>query len=179
MKRFLKVLFIIIIILLIFAIVAITTYVIWTLQINKQVYYAKDFGIEVLKSKKDKDNDGIDDYADILEGAKLEAQRKPRYNSEYYAGGYPPDDEGVCTDVIWRALKNAGYSLKEMVDEDIKNNTDKYPRVGGKPDPNIDFRRVPNLKVYFEKNQLSLTLDLNKIEEWQPGDIVAFGKSHI
>ena len=84
MKRFLKVLFIIIIILLIFAIVAITTYVIWTLQINKQVYYAKDFGIEVLKSKKDKDNDGIDDYTDILEGAKLEAQRKPRYNREYY-----------------------------------------------------------------------------------------------
>ena len=179
MKRFLKVLFIIIIILLIFAIVAITTYVIWTLQINKQVYYAKDFGIEVLKSKKDKDNDGIDDYTDILEGAKLEAQRKPRYNSEYYAGGYPADDEGVCTDVIWRALKNAGYVLKDMVDEDIKNNTDKYPRVGGKPDPNIDFRRVPNLKVYFERNQLSLTLDLNKIEEWQPGDIVTFGKSHI
>ena len=34
----------------------------------------------------------------------------------------PPDTEGVCTDVIWRAFKNAGYSLKDMVDEDIKNN---------------------------------------------------------
>lgn len=179
MKRFLKILFMIIIILLTFAIVAITTYIIWTLQTNKQVYYAKDFGIEVLNSKNDKDKDGIDDYTDILEGAKLEAQRKPKYNSQYYAGGYPPDEEGVCTDVIWRALKNAGYSLKDMVDEDIKNNVDKYQRVGGTPDPNIDFRRVPNLKVYFERNQLSLTLDLNKIEEWQPGDIVAFGKSHI
>ena len=177
--KFFKVLLIIIIILLLIVIVAITTYVIWTLQANKQVYFAKDFGLDVLKSGKDKDADGIDDYTDILEGAKLEAERNPRYNSEYYVGGYPPDEEGVCTDLIWRALKNAGYSLKDMVDEDIKNNIDEYPRVGGKPDPNIDFRRVPNLKVYFERNQLSLTWDLNKIEEWQPGDIVAFGKSHI
>lgn len=179
MKKFLKVLFMIIIMLLLIVIVAITTYVIWTLQPNKQVYYAKDFKIEVLKSKKDEDGDGIDDYTDILEGAKIEAERKPRYNSDYYVGGYPPDEEGVCTDVIWRALKNAGYILKDMIDEDIKNNVDKYPRVNGKPDPNIDFRRVPNLKVYFERNQISLTTDLNKIEEWQPGDIVVFGKSHI
>ena len=177
--KFLKVLLILVIILLLVAIIATTTYVIWTKQSNRVVYYAKDFGIEVLKSKNDEDGDGIDNYTDILEGAKLEAERKPRYKSEYYVGGYPPDDEGVCTDVIWRALKNAGYSLKEMVDEDIKNNVEKYPRVEGKPDPNIDFRRVPNLKVYFERNQISLTTNLNKIEEWQPGDIVAFGKSHI
>ena len=177
--KFFKVLLILVIILLLIAIIATTTYVIWTKESNRVVYYAKDFGIEVLKSKNDEDGDGIDDYTDILEGAKLEAERKPRYKSEYYVGGYPPDDEGVCTDVIWRALKNAGYSLKEMVDEDIKNNVEKYPRVEGKPDPNIDFRRVPNLKVYFERNQISLTTNLNKIEEWQPGDIVAFGKSHI
>lgn len=177
--KFLKLLLILVIILLLITIIATITYVIWTRESNRVEYYAKDFGIEVLKSKKDKDDDGIDDYTDILEGAKLEAERKPRYKSEYYVGGYPPDDEGVCTDVIWRALKNAGYSLKEMVDEDIKKNVEKYPRVEGKPDPNIDFRRVPNLKVYFERNQISLTTDLNKIEEWQPGDIVAFGKSHI
>ena len=177
--RFLKILLILVIILLLIAIIATITYVIWTKESNRVAYYAKDFGIEVLKSKNDEDGDGIDDYTDILEGAKLEAERKPRYKSEYYVGGYPPDDEGVCTDVIWRALKNAGYSLKEMVDEDIKNNVENYPRVEGKPDPNIDFRRVPNLKVYFERNQISLTTNLNKIEEWQPGDIVAFGKSHI
>lgn len=146
---------------------------------NRQVYYAKDFEIEVLTSQTDYDNDGIDDYTDILQGAKLEAKNKPKYKSTYYAGGYPPDNEGVCTDVIWRALKNAGYSLKEMVDNDIKNNVKEYPRVAGKPDANIDFRRVPNLKVYFERNQLVLTTDLSKIEEWQPGDIVVFGTSHI
>lgn len=63
--------------------------------------------------------------------------------------------------------------------EDIKNNLDKYPRVAGKPDPNIDFRRVPNLKVYFERNQINLTTDLNNIKEWQAGDIVVFGTRHI
>lgn len=146
---------------------------------NKKIYYAEDFGIEVIKSKTDKDNDGIDDYTDILEGAKIEAENKPVYKSVYYAGGYPPDTEGVCTDVIWRSLKNAGYLLKDMVDEDIKNNVSLYPRVEGKPDPNIDFRRVPNLMVYFERNHISLTTDLDEIAEWQPGDIVVFEKSHI
>lgn len=148
-------------------------------QKNKNVYYAKDFDIETVISKTDYDNDGIDDYTDILQGAKIETENKPTYKSAYYSGGYPPDNKGVCTDVIWRALKNAGYSLKDMVDEDIKNNIDKYPRVDGKPDSNIDFRRVPNLKVYFERNQINLTTDLSKIEEWQPGDIVVFGSSHI
>lgn len=66
-----------------------------------------------------------------------------------------------------------------MVDEDIKNNVKEYPRVEGKPDTNIDFRRVGNLKTFFERNAKTLTTDLSKIEEWQPGDIVTFGISHI
>ena len=109
---------------------------------GKKVYYAEDFGIKTLISNTDYDNDGIDDYTDILEGAKKEAKNKPTYKSAYYSGGYPPENEGVCTDVIWRALKNAGYLLKDMVDEDIKNNIDCYPKLKGKIDPNIDFRRV-------------------------------------
>lgn len=167
------------IIVIIFILILAALSVILIYDKNKKSYCAKDFGIEILTSQTDYDNDGIDDYTDILQGAKLEAKNKPRYKSAYYAGGYPPDDEGVCTDVIWRALKNAGYSLKEMVDEDIKNNVKEYPRVAGNPDTNIDFRRVPNLKVYFQRNQLVLTTDLSKIEEWQPGDIVIFGTSHI
>ena len=148
----------------------------------KSVFYAEDFGFVDLKSNTDFDNDGIDDYSDIVEGAKIEAKNKPEYKDGYYQGGYPPDTEGVCSDVIWRALKNAGYSLKDMIDKDIKENLDKYPRVSGKPDPNIDFRRVKNLKVYFERNHISLTIDLSKVEEWMPGDIVVFqsgNKDHI
>lgn len=162
-----------------FAVTILFISVLFYYNYNKEAYYARDFDIEVLLSSTDFDNDGIDDYTDILQGAKIEAENKPKYKSVYYAGGYPPENEGVCTDVIWRALKNAGYILKDMVDEDIKNNLDKYPRVNGKPDSNIDFRRVPNLKVYFQRNQITLTKDLNKIEEWQAGDIVVFGESHV
>lgn len=148
-------------------------------QKNKKVYNAYDFQIETIKSEKDYNNNGIDDYTDILIGAKEEAKRAPKYKSAYYAGGYPPEYEGVCTDVIWRAFKNAGYNLKDMVDEDIKNNVKAYPRVEEVPDTNIDFRRVGNLKTFFERNATTLTTDLNRIEEWQPGDIVTFGDSHI
>lgn len=146
---------------------------------GKKIYYAQDFGINVIISEIDYDNDGIDDYSDILEGAKIDAERRPIYKSAYYEGGYPPDGEGVCTDVIWRSLKNAGYFLKDLVDEDIANNIDLYPKVEGKPDPNIDFRRVPNLKVFFERHALVLTNDPYEIDKWMPGDIVAFGSNHI
>lgn len=173
MKKFIKIILIISILICLVAI----SYILW--QKYKKSYTARDFGIETILSKTDYDGDGIDDYTDILQGAKQEAKNRPAYKSAYYAGGYPPDNEGVCTDVIWRALKNAGYMLKDMVDEDIANNIEAYPRVDGSPDPNIDFRRVPNLKVYFDRNQISLTTDLTQIDKWQPGDIVIFGTSHI
>ncbi len=147
-------------------------------MIPKVSYTASDFNIQVIKSGIDYDNDGIDDYTDILEGAKIEALNKPRYKSKYYDGGYPPDNEGVCTDVIWRALENAGYNLKELVDEDIKLNLNLYNAIDT-PDPNIDFRRVRNLKVFFDNNYIDLTNDPSKINEWMPGDIVIFGAEHI
>lgn len=149
------------------------------IPIMQKVYSAEDFGITTLKSESDFDNDGIDDYTDIMLGARKDAENRPVYKSAYYAGGYPPDTEGVCTDVVWRAFKNAGYSLKDLIDEDIKNNVSEYPRVGGKPDPNIDFRRVPNLISFFTRNAESLSTDLSQIEDWQPGDIVTFEKNHV
>ncbi len=99
-------------------VVLIVILAIWLLP--KKQYEAKDFQIPVLKSQTDKDQDGIDDYTDILLGARAEAKRKPIYHSTYYAGGYPTENEGVCTDVIWRAFQDAGYNLKEMVDTDIR-----------------------------------------------------------
>lgn len=141
-------------------------------------YSAKDFGIEILSSPNDYDNDGIDDYTDIMLGARMDALNRPKYNSDYVDGGYPSDDVGVCADVIWRSFKNAGYILKDMIDEDIKNNPSDYLGLDGRADPNIDFRRVRNLKVFFDKYAIHLTLDPYKIEEWQPGDIVVFGKNY-
>lgn len=147
--------------------------------IKHKSYQSEDFDIKVITSDIDYDGDGIDDYTDILQGAKQTVKNKVEYKSAYYEGGYPPDDEGVCTDVIWRSLDNAGYDLKALMDEDIANNVEAYPRVEGKPDPNIDFRRVPNQLVFFERNAISLTTDINDIDEWMPGDIVVFGDDHV
>lgn len=140
----------------------------------KRTYTAEHFNIETVLSKIDYNSNGTDDYTDILLGARADARNHPAYNSAYYEGGYPPEDVGVCTDVVWRAFKNAGYSLRDMVNQDIKARPEDYPKVE-KPDNNIDFRRVRNLRIFFEKYALSLTLDINEISEWQPGDIVIFG----
>jgi len=142
-------------------------------------YRDEDFNIAFAYSGVDKNNNGVDDFLDILQGAKQEAKRHPTYRSAYYAGGYPPMEEGVCTDVIWRALQAAGYDLKTMVDQDIAQCVECYPRVNGMPDPNIDFRRVPNLQVFFQRHTQVLTTDLSDIAAWQAGDIVVFSDSHI
>lgn len=142
-------------------------------------YDAQDFGMETLTSSVDFDSDGIDDYTDILLGARADAKNKPKYDGAYQEGGYPPDNIGVCTDVVWRAFKNAGYSLRDMLDKDIALYPQDYTAIT-KPDSNIDFRRVVNLRVFFEKYAVSLTLDTQDIDEWQAGDIVIFGNNkHI
>ena len=139
-------------------------------------YSNKDFNIKTYTSRIDKDNDGVDDQTDILNNVKYYIKKQPKYKSKYYDTGYPNDKYGVCTDVVAFGLKGAGYDLMELVNEDIKNNKDLYNI--DTIDKNIDFRRVKNLKIYFERNTISLTTDPKKIEEWQAGDIVIF-KKHI
>jgi len=121
----------------------------------------------------DKDNDGIDDFTDIMLGARQDALNMPTYDDRYWGGGYPPDDIGVCADVIWRALMAAGYNLKDLIDADIKAHPEAYPRIT-KADPNIDFRRTRNLKIFFDRHLVKLTLDIYDLDQWQPGDIVIF-----
>ena len=99
----------------------------------------------------------------LLDGARGEAARRTRYRSAYHAGGFPPDGEGVCTDVIWRAFRAAGYDLKGMMDADIRKNREEYPRISW-PDPNIDFRRVPNQTVFFRRHAQTLTTRMDKAD---------------
>lgn len=180
MKNKVKVLTIIIVILIIVILVNLFLLLYKFNIIPQQVYSASDFNIITVKSNIDYNNNGIDDYTDILLGARKDAETHPTYNSRYFGdGGYPPDNIGVCTDVVWRAFKNAGYCLRDMVDNDIQNSPEDYIYIEQR-DKNIDFRRVGNLDIFFKKYGISLTLDINKIEEWQPGDIVVFGnEKHI
>ena len=139
-------------------------------------YTNEDFNIKTYISKTDKDNDGIDDQTDILNHARDYIKTNPKYKSKYYATGYPNDEYGVCTDVVAFALQGAGYDLMNLVNEHIKTNRNLYDI--DVIDKNIDFRRVQNLKVYLDNNAIVLTNDINKIKEWQGGDIVVF-KNHI
>lgn len=140
--------------------------------IPKKTYTAADFGIDTYKSANDGDCDGTEDQTDILCSAQSYVALRPKYKSKYYEGGYPDDEYGVCTDVIGAAMKGAGYDLMKLVNSDILSAQPEYGIE--KPDKNIDFRRVPNLNVYFSRHALSLTTDINDIKAWQGGDIVVF-----
>lgn len=143
-----------------------------------RVHYAADFGFDDIKSSIDADGDGIDDHTDIMRGALAYIATDPIYGSKYYSGGYPDDGYGVCTDVIWNAFRAAGYDLKAMVDRDIAEHPEAYPDIES-PDPNIDFRRVRNLRIFFARHAEVLTTKFDDPADWQPGDIVIFDPSHI
>ncbi len=157
-----------------------------SLGIHIENPFAKRVIVPDDSSKIDKNKNGIPDAIDIVNAARREVKKRTKYHSAYYAGGYPPEDEGVCTDVIWRGLLEAGINLKELMDNDIQRNLALYPRLNGKPEPNIDFRRVPNQYVYFERFTESLTTelipkDIENLRQWQPGDIIVFleGIHHV
>lgn len=133
--------------------------------------------IEKTKFNSDKNNNGVSDLDDIVKGARQEVINKTKYKDGYYNGGFPPSGIGVCTDVLWRALKYAGYDLKTDVDTDIKQYPKDYSQTIKTPDTNIDFRRVKNLKIFLKKYSLNLTTavipyDKTNLSNWQRGDIV-------
>lgn len=134
------------------------------------------YQVKQYHSNNDQDNDGIDDQVDILENALEYISTKPKYQSKYYSTGYSDDEYGVCTDVVAHALNNAGYDLMTLIQEDIQNHPSDYAI--DQPDINIDFRRVRNLKVYFDHTAQILTTDVKDIEDWQGGDIIVF-RNHI
>lgn len=139
-------------------------------------WFVSDIEVEFIKSNTDYDNDGIDDYTDILNGAKDFIAMSPKYKSAYYAGGYPNDGYYVCTDLIWYALKEAGYDFKELIDADIRENQSDYDI--DIIDSNIDFRRVKNIRVFLNKYAEKLTTDAKDYTKWQGGDIVVY-EDHI
>lgn len=65
-----------------------------------------------------------------------------------YHGGDVPQERGVCSDVVIRALRSQKVDLQKLVHEDMAKNFAEYPQKWKlkRPDSNIDHRRVPNLK---------------------------------
>jgi len=112
----------------------------------------------------------------ILSGAKAQLVKPAQYTGAYYRISYPngdvPADRGACTDVVIRALRHAGYDLQRLIHEDSKRVV--YPRIGKKHDRNIDHRRVPNQRRYFERHGVSLTTKTGRgdLRQWRPGNFV-------
>ena len=152
--------------------------------LNQAATSEEDWDIPRSVSQRDTNQNGVNDTDDLIAGGRAEAERAPVYRSAYYSGGFPPDNEGVCTDLVWRAFKDTGYDLRALLDEDIKNNRSAYPGVVSR-DSNIDFRRVPNLIVFFKRHGLTLGTeiipnDTENLALWQPGDLVTFtNPNHI
>lgn len=101
-----------------------------------------------------------------------------RYDPAYVRLAYPngdvPVDRGVCTDVVVRAFRRAhGMDLQKLLHEDMKTHFALYPKIWKltKPDPNIDHRRVPNLRVWFTRQGWSLPVKQDPTA-FLPGDIV-------
>ena len=135
-------------------------------------------------STRDTNGNGVNDTKDLIDGARLAVQARPIYRSAYYRNGDPPEGEGVCTDIIRQAYLYTGYDLRKLLDSDIRKNPGAYPRA--KPrDANIDYRRVPNLLVFFRRHGTTLPTQVDtdpmvNAKRFQPGDIVTFtGPDHI
>jgi uncharacterized protein len=121
----------------------------------------------------DLDGDGIVDRLDILLGAKKLLHNHARYVEHYieiaYPGGDVPRTEGVCSDTVIRALRNAGIDLQKEVHEDIVRAPAAYPMVE-KVNPNINHRRVKTLLPWFARHWKQLP----RGERYLPGDVVFF-----
>jgi len=110
------------------------------------------------------------------------------YNGSYFSIDYPngdvPSGYGVCTDVIIRAYRAVGIDLQKEVHEDMKAHFKAYPQNWGLrgTDKNIDHRRVPNLRRFFERKNTSLTIT-KRDKNYVPGDVVSWtlsnGLTHI
>lgn len=115
----------------------------------------------------------------LVDAARAQVGVTVRYDPAYvrlsYPGGDVPDDRGVCTDVIVRALRTQGLDLQRAIHEDMRSAFAAYPRDWGarSTDRNIDHRRVPNQMRWFERQGWQRAIG-NQPADFQPGDIVAW-----
>ncbi len=125
----------------------------------------------------DRDDDGIPDPLDVLIGAKKTVLNAADYTEGYVAIAYPNGDVpramGVCTDVIVRAVRNAGLDLQKALHDDLRKAPRAYPMVKGSGNANIDHRRVATLLPYFKRHWEPHTAKLDDPNDpLRPGDVI-------
>jgi uncharacterized protein YijF (DUF1287 family) len=130
-------------------------------------------------------------FSHKLSRAALERTRhRVQYDGSYVKIGYPWGDvspnRGVCTDVVIRSYRRLGIDLQQQVHQDMSRDFYAYPNLSKwkltRPDPNIDHRRVYNMKVFLQRHGLTLPRTRNP-NHYKPGDIVTWrlgpGQGHI
>ncbi|MCG8592534.1 MAG: DUF1287 domain-containing protein [Proteobacteria bacterium] len=97
------------------------------------------------------------------------------YRSIPYPGGDVSADVGVCTDVVIRAYRQLGIDLQRDVHEEMRAHFGAFPDRWGltRPDPNIDHRRVPNLRVLFARRGVVLPVS-DEPGAYVAGDLVTW-----
>ncbi len=124
----------------------------------------------------DLDKDGIPNRLDVLVGAMKTVHNGASYGGGYrrieFPGGDIPREDGVCTDVVVRAVRNAGLDIQAELQRDIKRSPKSFPMVK-KRNANIDHRRVKTLLPYFKRQweAHASALDDEK-DPLRPGDII-------
>ena len=127
---------------------------------------------------------------DLVDAAIERLSHKIKYDGKYIEIPYPwgdvPNDIGVCTDVVVRSYRKLGIDLQQLVHHDMSKGFSQYPNLPKwdrvEPDPNIDHRRVLNLRVFFARNGAALPVT-NVANDYLPGDLVTWdimpGMPHI
>lgn len=115
----------------------------------------------------------------LVAAANERTTHEVEYDGSYFKLDYPngdvPPEKGVCTDEVIRSYRALGIDLQKEVHEDMKANFSRYPTKFGlkMTDTNIDHRRVPNLRVFFERKGKSLPIT-DEAADYLPGDIVTW-----
>ncbi|MEZ5449741.1 MAG: DUF1287 domain-containing protein [Thiolinea sp.] len=107
--------------------------------------------------------------------------QRVRYDGRYMPIAYPmgdvPSSIGVCTDTVIRSYRRLGIDLQRLVHEDMVRAFYAYPNLPkwglAAPDPNIDHRRVHNLKAFFARHGQRLPVTHNP-QDYRPGDLVTW-----
>ncbi len=120
----------------------------------------------------------------LVAAARAQIGVTTQYAGTYQPIAYPGGDvaahTGVCTDVIIRAYRQLGVDLQVLVHQDMRAAWAAYPKIWGlkRPDPNIDHRRVPNLAVFFRRQQSALPppspASSTQSSAYQAGDLVTW-----
>ncbi len=132
--------------------------------------------------------------AEIIAAARTMTTLSTRYTMSYPRIAYPAGDidprEGLCCDVVVRALRAAGIDLQELVYEDYLTEPGPYRRARmgsfqgstasqGIIDKSWAHRRTALLDVFFSRKAITLPTKFSRKEadKWQPGDIVIFKRN--